>query len=134
MLVRFPSAFDAYNFGSMFLLQHYEEDYAIHSWDETAYTEKGYFDVGDSPSLQLSLHTGTFHPDGWRGMNNWAPEGTFVVTQEEAMSIGNTGMGKCNNATSFRESAFEEGTTRYRLVCCDKVKQAYDDIDFSDVD
>lgn len=140
MLVRFPAAFDGYNFGSMFILQHYEDDYAIHSWDESKYATDSMFYVGDSPSLQLSLHTGTFHPDGWRGRSNWAPSGTFLVTEDEAMTLGmrSEGIRETPDSTPFvwtKDSAFAEGSTRYdRLVWSDWVKPGYDDIDLSDVD
>jgi len=116
LLVRFPSAFDAYKFGCRFLEGFYEDDCEIHSWDETSYTEKTYFDVGDSTSLQLSVHPGQFHSDGWNGLDKWAPDGTFVVTAEEAMTLGQTGIPECHTpqVTSSGESAFTEGTPRYK--------------------
>jgi len=113
LLVRFPSAFDAYKFGCRFLKGCYEDDYEIPSWDETSYTEKAYFYAGDSPSLQLSVHPGEFHSDGWNGLDKWAPDGTFVVTAEEAMKLGGTGIPECSTP-QVKASAFEEGTTRYK--------------------
>ena len=114
MLVRFPSAFDAYKFGCRFLKDFYEDDCEIHSWDETSYTEKTYFDVGVSPSLQLSVHPGRFHSDGWNGLDKWAPDGTFVVTAGEAMTLGGTGIPECRTPQVNGESAFAEGTPRYK--------------------
>jgi hypothetical protein len=114
LLVHFPSAFEAYKFGCKFLKECYEGDCAIHSWDETSYTENTYFNVGDTPSLQLSLHQGKFHSDGWNGLDKWA-DSTFVVTAEEAMTLGETGIAECDTpqVTASGESAFAEGTTRY---------------------
>jgi hypothetical protein len=36
LLVRFPSVFEGYKFGAMFLKECYEENTAIHSWDESS--------------------------------------------------------------------------------------------------
>ena len=117
LLVRFPSAFEGYMFGCRFLKASYE-DAAIHSWDETSYTESTYFNVGQSPSLQLALHPGEFHSDGWNGLDNWA-DVTFVVTAEEAMKLGGTGIPECSTpqvkaSAVSQHSAFAEGTTRYK--------------------
>ena len=114
LLVRFPSAFEGYKFGAMFLKEFYKENTAIHSWDESSYTEGAYFNVGDSPSLQVSVHPGQFHSDGWNGLDKWAPDGTFVVSAEEAMTLGGTGIPECDTPqVKNGESAFAEGTTRY---------------------
>jgi hypothetical protein len=117
LLVRFPSAFEGYKFGAMFLKECYEENTAIHSWDESSYTERTYFNVGDSPSLQLSLHPGNFHSDGWHGLDNWA-DVTFVLTAEEAMTLGENGIPQGipqsdHEVSQDVKSAFAEGTTRY---------------------
>lgn len=115
LLVRFPSAFEGYKFGCRFLKEYYEGDCSIHSWDESSYTEDAYFNIGYSPSLQLSVHSGEFHSDGWHGVDGWAPDGNFVVTAEEAMTLGETGIPECYTpkVTASGESAFAEGTTRY---------------------
>ena len=114
LLIRFPSAFEGYNFGCRFLKEYYEDNTAIHSWDETSYTESTYFNVGDSPSLQLSVHDGEFHSDGWIGLDNWADE-TFIVNPEEAMTLGDTGIPSEESVPLLwtKDSAFAEGTTRY---------------------
>jgi hypothetical protein len=136
LLVRFPSAFDAYKFGCRFLKEFYEGDCCIHSWDESSYIEKTTFYIGDSPSLQVSIHPGEFHSDGFNGLDKWAPDGTFIVSPEEAMTLGNTGIPSEESAPLVwtKESAFAEGTNRYRLLPSDLVNAVYDDFDFSDVD
>ena len=139
LLVRFSSAFDAYEFGCRLLKAYYQGDCGINSWDETSYTEKTIFYIGDSPSFQVSIHPGEFHTDGWNGLDKWAPDGTFIVSPEEAMTLGETGIPseeiRGNPDSPTKESAFAEGTPRYRLtVSSDLVKAQYSDNDFSDSD
>jgi len=104
-----------------------EEHTFIDTWDESRYTEDEMFHVGDTPSLQLSVHPGVFHPedDEYLGISDWATE-TFIVTAEEAMALGEDGIPECAGADAeevktptpenqVRESAFAEGTTRYAI-------------------
>jgi len=130
LVVRLPSAHDAYNLGARFLFAHrsaVEEETFIDSWNESRYTEDEMFHVGDTPSLQLSVHPGLFHPedDEYLGISDWAPE-TFIVTADEVMALGEDGVPECAGADAeevktptpenqVRESAFAEGTTRYAI-------------------
>ena len=91
MLVRFSTGFDAYNFGTRFIREYYSEEF-IESWDETKFSTSGNSEVGITPSLQLVVHGGEFHPDGWKGIDKWADRGTFIVSPEEAMALGEEGL------------------------------------------
>jgi len=124
--VRLPTAHDAYNLGARFLFANQatdEEDTFIDSWNESRYSEDEMFHVGDTPSLQLSVHPGVFHPedDEYLGISDWATE-TFVVTAEEAMDLGEDGVPECAGADDevqtqpqVQESAFAEETSRYAI-------------------
>ena len=91
--MRFPSAWDAYKFGTGFLKTHYSDsETIIHSWDESRYDAENIFDVGQSPVLQLSVHPGEFHHSGYMGQSGWSVDGTFLVNRAEALSLGNTGI------------------------------------------
>lgn len=91
ILVHFPSAFEAYKFGARFLKAYYcDGNTFIKSFDEDSYTEGGELGVGDTPYLQLSVHPGEFHTDGYLGIYEWSPRGEFVVTPDEAMELGTT--------------------------------------------
>ena len=129
LLVRLPTAYDAYSLGARFLFAHQspvEEENFIDSWDETRYTEDEMFHVGDTPSLQLSVHPGEFHPedDEYLGISDWARE-TLIVTPEEVIDLGEDGIPECAGAddevktpppeNQVQESAFAEGTTRYAI-------------------
>ena len=128
VLVRFPTALDAYNLGARFLFAHkspVEEENFINNWNETSYTTDEMFHVGDTPSLQLSLHPGEFHPedDAYLGINEWSLGPILILTPEEAMALENTGtqFPWCHELgvqtppqqNHVQESAFAEGTTRY---------------------
>ena len=121
LLVRLPTAHDAYSLGARFLFAHQspvEEENFIDSWDETRYTEDEMFHVGDTPSLQLSVHPGEFHPedDEYLGISDWA-DVIDVVTAEEAMALGEADdeVNTPPPENQVRESAFAEGTTRYAI-------------------
>jgi hypothetical protein len=129
LLVRLPTAHDAYNLGARFLFAYrsaVEEETFIDSWNESRYTEDEMFHVGDTPSLQLSVHPGIFHPedDEYLGISDWA-DVIDVVTAEEAMALGEDGAPEYARAddevntpppeNQVRESAFAEGTTRYAI-------------------
>jgi len=92
MLVRFSTGFDAYKFGTRFMKEYYSEKCFIESWDETKFSTSGNSEVGSTPSLQLVVHGGEFHPDGWNGIDKWADRGTFIVSPEEAMALGEEGL------------------------------------------
>jgi hypothetical protein len=129
ILVRFPTALDAYSLGARFLFAHQspvEEENFISSWNETSYTTDEMFHVGDTPSLQLSIHPGEFHPedDAYLGVHEWSPEPILILTPEEALTLESTGTEPpwCHELeevhtppreNSVQESAFAEGTTRY---------------------
>lgn len=96
LLVRLPTAHDAYDLGVRFLFAHQtpvEEENFVDNWNETTYTTDGMFHVGDTPYLQLSVHPGEFHPENheYLGISEWATE-TFIVTVEEAMALGEGGI------------------------------------------
>lgn len=102
LLVRLPTAHDAYDLGVRFLFAHQtavEEENFIDNWNETSYTTDGMFHVGDTPYLQLSVHPGNFHPedDQYLGISDWSTE-TFVVTAEEAMALGKDRIPECGRA------------------------------------
>lgn len=103
LLVRLPTANDAYYLGARFLFAHEVPvggDTFIEEWDETSYTTDGMFHVGYTPSLQLSIHPGNFHPedDQYLGISDWSTKGTFVVTAEEAMALGKDRIPECTRA------------------------------------
>ena len=107
LLVRLPTAHDAYNLGARFLFAYQspvEEENFVDSWNESRYTEDEMFRVGDTPSLQLSVHPGKFHPedDKFRGKSDWATE-TFIVTPEEVMALGEDGVPECAGADADEE-------------------------------
>lgn len=129
LLVRLPTAHDAYNLGARFLFAYQspvEEENFIDTWNESKYTEDEIFHVGDTPSLQLSVHPGEFHPedDEYLGISDWA-DTIHVVTAEEAMALGEDGVPEHARAdhevntpppeNQVRESAFAEATTRYAI-------------------
>jgi len=93
MLLRFTTAFEAHQFGARFLFEYrtpVEEETFIEKWDEEIYTEGCVIGVGDTPCLQLSVHPGEFHPNGYLGIEEWNEYGTFIVTPEEALELGST--------------------------------------------
>ena len=61
-------------------------------WNEAFYKEDGMLNVGDTPSLQVSVHPNDFHPCGYLGINRWTDDGTVLVTPEVAMDLGNSGI------------------------------------------
>jgi len=112
LLVRLPSALDAYNLGARFLFAHQsavEEENFIDSWNESRYTEDEMFHVGDTPSLQLSVHPGKFHPedDEYLGISDWAQE-TFVVTPGEVMDLGEDGVPECCGDDEVKTPSVDE--------------------------
>lgn len=84
ILVRFPSAIEAYNFGTTFILKHksHVEEDTIDPWDEVYYSKYQNLNVGQTSSLQVSVHHGNFHPNGYMGVEMWNEEGTFLTTPE----------------------------------------------------
>lgn len=95
ILVRFPNAHDAHQFGLRFLFKYQdlnEENNMTLPWNEVFYKEDGMLNVGDTPSLQISVHPNDFHPCGYLGINTWTNDGTVLVTPEVAMELGNTGI------------------------------------------
>lgn len=95
ILVRFPTALDAYNFGSRFMFKYQtpvEEDTVIYPWNEELYMMHDIFDVGQTPTLQISVHPGEFHTTGYLGIACWSPDGTILTTAEDAMSLGEAGI------------------------------------------
>ena len=126
--MRLPTAHDAYNLGARFLFAHrsaVEEETFIDSWNESDFIIDGKCDVGHTPSLQLSVHDGEFHSNGYLGISDWA-SAVYVVTADEAMALGETGIPECAGADNdevqtplpgnqVQESAFAEGTTRYAI-------------------
>ena len=95
ILVRFPSAHDAHQFGLRFLFKYQdlnEENNMTLPWNEAFYKEDGMLNVGDTPSLQVSVHPNDFHSCGYLGINRWSDHGTVLVTPEVAMDLGNTGI------------------------------------------
>ena len=127
VLVRCPTALEAYNFGVRYLLAHPypEAEEHILPWNETSYTTDEMIHVGTTPSLQLSVHHGVFHPedDAYLGVSQWSLEPILILTPEEAMTLDNTGtelpwsheveVQTPPQENRFQESAFAEGTTRY---------------------
>ena len=130
VLVRFPTALEAYNFGVRYLLAHPYPQAQEHilPWNETLYRSNNMFDVGTTPCLQLSVHPDEFHPedDAYLGVHEWSPEPILILTPEEALTLESTGTEPpwCHELevqtppreNSVQESAFAEGTTRYGSV------------------
>jgi hypothetical protein len=92
VLVRLPTPHDAYSLGARFLFTHQspvEEANFISSWNESSYTTDEMFYVGDTPSLQLSVHPGEFHPedDAYLGISEWSLGRILILTPEEAMAL-----------------------------------------------
>ena len=121
--MRLPTALDAYNLGARFLFAHkspVEEHNFISSWNETSYTTDEMFHVGDTPSLQLSLHPGEFHPedDAYLGISEWSLGPILILTPEEAMALEchELGVQTPPQQNHVQESAFAEGTTRYEAA------------------
>ena len=95
ILVRFPSALDAYNFGSRFVFKYQapvEEDNIIYPWNEELYMKDDMLDVGQTPNLQVSVHPGEFNPIGYLSILCWSPDGTILTIPEDAISLGEAGI------------------------------------------
>ena len=131
VLVRLPTPHDAYSLGARFLFTHQspvEEANFINSWNETSYTTDEMFYVGDTPSLQLAVHPGEFHPedDAYLGISEWSLGRILILTPEEALALESRGTDPpwCHELevqtppqeNRVQESAFAEGTTRYGPV------------------
>ena len=129
LLVRLPTAHDAYNLGARFLFAYQspvEEENFVDTWNESRYTEDEMFHVGDTPSLQLSVHPGMFHPkdDEYLGISDWAPE-TFIVTPEEVMALGEDGVPECAGADADEEKTdFEAHYNRLDRQYAEAVEEA----------
>jgi len=129
LLVRLPTAHDAYNLGARFLFAYQspvEEENFVDSWNESRYTEDEMFHVGDTPSLQLSVHPGKFHPedDKFRGKSDWATE-TFIVTPEEVMALGEDGVPECAGGDADEEKTdFEAHYNRLDRQYAEAVEEA----------
>lgn len=95
ILVRFPNAHDAHQVGLRFLFKYQdlnEKNNMTLPWNEALYNEQGMLNVGDTPSLQVSVHPNDFHSCGYLGINRWTDAGTVLVSPEVAMDLGNTGI------------------------------------------
>jgi len=88
ILVRFDSREKARNFGLNFLEKYGGHDYIVYSFHSES------IDVGSTNCVQISIHPGEFHHVGWSPDSSWSPDfswntdGTVLVNEEEALSLG----------------------------------------------
>jgi hypothetical protein len=90
LLVHFHSPQRAYSFCIDMLEEYGDDSTMTYDWDYK-YSTEGYFEVGCSLDLQLSIHQGAFHHSGWKGITGWNVSGTALVDKDEAMDLGNHG-------------------------------------------
>jgi len=93
ILVHCSSRFSAYFFAEDMLERHGGSDATIKDWDFASFTDNG-FDVGSSPSLQVSIHNGCFNPNNWfteHEIHCWNHRGTLLITAQEALALGEQG-------------------------------------------
>jgi hypothetical protein len=90
-LLYFGSRKDAYDFAIDFLNFHGDASERTLDWDYVTMDEDGDCHYLPScPDLQMSIHDGKFFHAGWKERAGWAPQGTILLTPDEAMELGNT--------------------------------------------
>ena len=90
MLVYFGSRRDAYDFAADFLDFHGDATERVYDWDCVTMGEDDCHHLPRSVDLQLSIHDGQFFHAGWLDRAGWAPNGTALLSADEALEMGNT--------------------------------------------
>jgi hypothetical protein len=90
ILVRFVCSFDAYNFALKFMKD--KNEICINPLVDNYRDPGNCIEVAKSPTLQLSIHPGNFHHSGWMNQIGWSMDGTMLVSQKEAMELGENGV------------------------------------------